>query len=102
MPRGKARANLPGPELSLQDLGTSIGYLGTQASVSKIYQMEGGNPIAVFSYLMGSYREKGARSFFEMHSERLKDHRHKWLQRKFQFEIRRGGGEFFTMRELKH
>lgn len=77
MPRGKAGANLPGPELSLQDLGMSTGYLGTQVSVGEICEMEGGNPIIVFSYLMDRYRKKGARSFFKMHSKKMKDHRHK-------------------------
>lgn len=96
MPRRKAGANLPGPELPLQDLGTS-GYLGTQLSVGEIYEMEGGNPITVFSYLMYSYREKEARSFFKMHSKKRKDHRHKWLQRKIQLEIRKN-----LQKELKH
>jgi len=47
--------------------------------------MEGGNPVAAFSYLIGSYRQKRARSFSSMCTERIKDHSHKRLQRKFQF-----------------
>lgn len=89
MPRGKAGSSLPGLELSLQDLEMLIDYLGTQVSVHETYPMEGGNPIIVFRYLMGIYRGKGARPFFEVCRERMTDHRHKWLQRKFQLEIRK-------------